>query len=124
MQFCDPHMEELRTALKVRGLWGFQAKSEAETKALMRIINGEMLETDDPALFDTVLASQCIIFQRAVDRGGLYILFGDPEGNPLCPLCEVTANTMEKSADWIAHACDGVMKTAHEFGLFAGETAQ
>lgn len=124
MQFCQPHYDALREAIKDRGLWPLVAPtSEAAKERFEQEV--EQLQGGPPPddkTWDPLMAAVWAIYGRAIECGGLYLMHGD-----YCPLCEldrhapadvpIPAGYDTHSAAWIGGCCDARLADAREKGL-------
>lgn len=117
MEFCADHWDSLRSAVRLHGMWDLQVHEKADTEQMLRNINGEYRADDNKELFDAVLASQMLVFQHALDAGGLRLLFaaGEADGE-LCPLCKGHADGHNVN-HWIHSACNQVRDNALRQGV-------
>lgn len=91
MQFCKVHWEQLRTAIKERGLDHLVSKSGEE--AVQRMVE-EIEGVESNNNFDPLIAAHNMILDRALQMGGLYLFSGD-----YCPICEVMKHMDGKPGD-------------------------
>jgi hypothetical protein len=114
MELCNPHFEVVTNAVRIRDLWNHQISDQAERAALVRWINGEQKPGDPTGLFDSMIAVQAIIYQKALDVVGMGLLTHDG-----CPMCATAAasNIPEAPDQIINHAADQVLKAAIAHGL-------
>lgn len=109
MKFCNPHWEELREAIKSKGMWDLVSRNGEE--AVKRLSD----EDKKPESFDPLMSAHNMILGNALKAGGLYLLQGD-----YCPLCELDKNNDkmgEHSKDWIEGATNGCLEHCRELGL-------
>ncbi len=114
MQLCQPHFDELANALKLRGLWQYQAATQAEREQMVEAIN----EEGEVEHFDALIMTQLAIYNEAVEVGGEGLLVVNEKGESLCPICEL------KAVHWINAATDEVLRYGQEHGLVKRETRQ
>lgn len=100
---CQPHYEQLKQAIRDRGLWPLVAQSpEAASANIEAQVNGDQ----DPKNYDPLLNATMMIYHQGVKQGGLYMMTGD-----YCPLCELEAHTTwGKAAEWISGCTDAVLE--------------
>lgn len=122
MNFCAPHWEKLKQAIRERGLWPLVSPSAevAHEATLQEIQHGPSKET-----FDPLLNATWAIYGRALECGGIYLMTGD-----YCPLCELDKHIDQvkhptpapyttPSDAWIGGCCDAQLTHARELGLVA-----
>lgn len=119
MQLCEPHLSDLHTALKLRGLWELQTQTKEEHDEIIAAMNGDAEEVDC-AHFDALLAAQFMLFDYAFQIGGFALLEVNDAGDSLCPLCQLKAPANE----WIAAVTDEVRMCAAAQGRLPKETMQ
>lgn len=104
MRICQTHWNELRAAIEARGLSRFVSN---DGRAAAEKIQAQLQPGESKlAGFDPLLNANFAIFSNAVDKGGVYLVFGKEDGTPYCPLCELEAHTPEKASTWIGYAAD------------------
>lgn len=103
MNWCQPHWDQLRQAIKVRGLDNFGAKNSEELKA--------QIENDNEEKFDPLMGSWMRINQHMIESPGC-------RGRILeCPMCIlVTDGQPDLVAKWIDGCTDEALKYAIEKG--------
>jgi hypothetical protein len=119
----------LRAACKARGMEHLCHRGgEAALEATVRQLKNE----DTPKDFDPLLQANWMIFGRALDLGGLYMMSDAEDGSERCPVCEPIKHlehtytkeygapidrypTME--AHWIDGVMDAVLDIAREKNL-------
>ncbi len=118
MKFCEPHWQELKDAIRARGLWHLVASS---SEAAFERAKAELGGKGTLATYDPLMAAHWAICSRAIELGGLYLLEG-----PYCPLCELDAHTKNpdgsksdppQSREWIKGVSDAVERFCIENGL-------
>jgi hypothetical protein len=122
MKMCQPHWDQLRTAIEERGLMGLVSKDGVvAVEKLSRELKKEGTETEN---FDPLMAANLAIWTNALEMGGAYLMFQDPEGNEYCPICEAIKNGKNvpqgKAEWWIDHAADEQLARARELKLVPG----
>jgi hypothetical protein len=87
MKMCQSHWLALKDEVTRAGLMDFVA---ADGKELFDRVIGPELQgtTPSPANQDPLMACTMMIYGRAIEDGGLYLMTRDPDGNEYCPLCE------------------------------------
>lgn len=73
MKICAPHWEKLREAIKSRGLWPLVARNGQE--AMQRTVD-ELEGTEDKATYDPLMNCVWMIYGKATEFGGLYLIHG------------------------------------------------
>ena len=111
MKLCDRHWEELRAAIKAKGIWDLVASSgEALKPVVERDLAGKAPER--PEHFDPLLAATFAIYNNGLRAGGLYLMMPDEEGNDRCPICEGLRNGHADCANWIGYAARDAAEVA------------
>lgn len=113
MKFCQAHWDQLRDAIKTRGIWPLVARNGME--AAERFVE-ELEGKASDASWDPLMAAHWAIGGRATEILGLYIF-----GTEVCPVCEVltvhdskpcehgcTHDDVEKR--WIEGPADAMLK--------------
>jgi len=110
LKFCQPHWDELKDAVKARGMWPLVA--ENGQAAINRMVDEiENRATDDT--YDPLMSAHWMIASRALECGGLYLMTGE-----YCPLCEVENHTEAgEAAKWIAGCTDSIRTFCQERGI-------
>jgi hypothetical protein len=118
MKFCAAHWTQLRSAIEDRGLMRFVSNNgeQAATKIEAELSGAPRAETWDP-----LMAANFAIWNNALEMGGGYLIFGDEDGNPYCPICEPIKHNSYPAEWWINHAADEQLDRAKELG-FVKET--
>lgn len=81
MRFCQLHWDNLRDAIRARGLWPLVAQNGADAiEREVQVIEG----TATDATYDPLMACHWMISGRALEALGLYLMTGN-----YCPVCEV-----------------------------------
>lgn len=110
-----PHWNDLREAIKERGLWHLVSKNGEEAiKSVTNQIEGKEHH------YDPLMAGNFAIWSNALDAGGLYLMGKDENGNEYCPLCELDKHTNcdpKASVKWITGCADEQLKICQEKGL-------
>lgn len=70
--------------------------------------------------FDPLLNANFAIWSNALERGGLYLMGNDEDGEPYCPLCEYEKKGGGKAADWITFAADEQLEKGRALGFVPG----
>lgn len=110
MKFCQPHWDDLKTAIKDRGLWHLVA---ADGRAAMDRAIDEMNRTATDKAYDPLMAAHWSICGQAMKQGGLYLMSGD-----YCPLCELEKHTEAGMAKrWVDGCTDSILSYCQERGL-------
>jgi hypothetical protein len=118
MKFCTPHWDQLKEAIRIRGLMHLVASSgEAAFERTVAELKGE----ETTANYDPLMTATYMIYGRAIDCGGLYLLAGD-----FCPLCELDKNARNAdgsipqplaATQWIEGCTDAVRDECVSKGL-------
>lgn len=106
MKFCDNHWAELRKAIEDRGLGQYINTAEGLATQFELDMQGRGKEN----IVDPLMLSFGMIAEAALERGGLYLLFGD-----LCPICEgLEKGDTENVKTWISGCTDAVQQHFQE----------
>lgn len=123
MKMCQIHWDQLRASIEANGLMGLVSKDGAvAVEKIKREFDNQGTAADN---YDPLMAANFAIWSNAVHMGGLYLIEGDKNGNPYCPICEAVKNSPDdipqhKAEWWINNAvCDQVVR-AREMGLIPG----
>lgn len=110
MEFCTPHWDALRTAIKDRGLEVLVAESGPEVVGKMKRQLTDKTVTVDS--FDPLMGAHNAIVTNALQLTGIAVLQQD--GCPLCWMteehkkyCKDPTCIRENFDDWITFAADG-----------------
>jgi hypothetical protein len=111
MKMCQSHYEQLKDAIKDRGLWAMVSKSGIAAAQRMK---KELDGTGDPKVdHDPLLNAYFAIITNAMRVGGSYLLGQDIEGQEYCPLCELGTHLGNNHViEWINCAADDEKKLA------------
>jgi hypothetical protein len=112
MRFCQPHWDQLRDAVRSRGLYDFVASSGKEAVARMA---AQFEDASDGKPYDPLMAAHFMIVDRALELGGLYLMTQKEDGSEYCPLCEMEAHGGDP-AQWIDGATDFVLAEFQDKG--------
>src|SRR5258708_3288674 len=112
MRICDPHWNQLKTAIDERGLSGFVSKDgEAAVKIFVATASG----AEGKDVFDPLLQANLAIWGNALEAFGPEIM---SEGAP-CPLCALDNHAAgcndegcprETGMDWIGYAAEAQLE--------------
>ena len=108
MRFCQPHWKALREAIDKRRLGDFISDSPSEVANEMRVQLEGKENPDSP--YDPLMGATNMVYGRAIELGGLYLLQGD-----LCPVCEAVKHGSTESY-WIDGPADAILKDFREHG--------
>lgn len=127
MKFCTPHWDQLRAAIKERGLDGLVAKDGEQAVAKLT----DQLEKNDTTKtnFDPLMAAHNAITGRVLEIVGLNLLLPNEDGSERCPLCfaqvchdaecKHPGCAIQIANDWIPSCCDAMREEAVRLGLVA-----
>lgn len=99
MKCCQAHWDRLKAEIKSHGVADFIAKDGVELgKQLVGQLEGAK---ETRSNYDPLMAANMMIWSRAIECGGLYLMTGD-----YCPLCEVKKHAKKPDVDeeWIKGA--------------------
>jgi len=107
MKFCQDHWNKLKQAIEERGLMHLVAP---DSQTAMENIKEELAGTNTIENYDPLMNATHMIYGRAIECGGLYLMTGD-----FCPLCELEKYT-QKGEDqvWINGCCDSILEYCRE----------
>lgn len=112
MKFCQPHWDRLKAEIQSHGVADFIARDGHEAMAqAIGDLKGQRKtrENYDP------LASACwMIYGRAIEAGGLYLMTEDEHGKERCPLCELKKHAPQHpdiDEQWIKGASKAAVDT-------------
>jgi hypothetical protein len=109
MNLCPTHWNQLKQAIKARGLWDLVSADGAEAMAVMQHdLDGKPATKEK---FDPLLAATFKIYENAIRAGGLYMMNQKEDGADYCAVCEAEAHN---APGWIDLAADGVAAFARE----------
>jgi hypothetical protein len=119
MKMCPEHWAALKKAIQDRALWPLVNQSgEAAKEEITRELDGA---NDDAKGFDPLLRANWMIFNRALESGGLYLMTAKPDGSEHCPLCEAEkALGAGEAQRWIDGCTDSLRLYAREIKLIPG----
>lgn len=113
MQFCPPHWDALKDAVRERGMYHLVSPSGREVvDAAVRELKGQ---PEEPGDFDPLAKATWMIYGRFVETVGLAAMNGDK-----CPLCECrdgfkAAQGIEDGDKiWINGCTDSLLTEARE----------
>jgi predicted dienelactone hydrolase len=109
MKFCTPHWEQLKQAIKGKGLWDMVSADGKE--AVQKLTAPQTRET-----FDPLIAAHNMIINASLEMVGPAALFGEETAEkhncPLCVAAEAAARHLPEH--WIAGASRDVARIAEE----------
>lgn len=109
MKFCIPHWEQLKQAVKDRGMYHLvHSSGQAAMDALARVADGISDEKD----FDPLMAATMRIYGQFAREAGWEKLDAD-----ICPLCEIAETMPDMPDNWIDGCCDEMLEFARESKL-------
>lgn len=111
MQFCADHWTKLKAAISNRGLDHLVAKSDKEA-----LENSVAQINNQPSVYDPLMDCHWMITNRALERGGLYLLSSKLDGTQYCPVCEALQNGATE-LNWIEGPADAAFAFCREKGL-------
>lgn len=120
MKMCQPHWDQIREAIRVRGLSHLGASSGIE--ALERL-NDELAGRATPDTYDPLMDANNMIWSKALEFGGLYLMGQKDDGSQYCPLCEVDIHTPARedgrpeAQHWIEGCTDTILRHCREISL-------
>ncbi len=111
MKICPMHWEQLRHAIKVRGLWDLVCGREidqTDPPKMLALMRANSIKDFNPLLF-----AAYNLYLGALRSGGQSILEPDEQFNEKCPCCEAQKHGC---LDWIDKAANGAADRAKEIG--------
>jgi hypothetical protein len=83
VKFCIPHWKRLRDAIESRGLMPLVARNGKEAAEALAVQMDDAPLDGKKASYDPLMDCTLMVYKRAMDLGGLYMLTGEK-----CPVCE------------------------------------
>ena len=117
MKICTDHWAKLRAAIHAKGMSHLGASSGEEAAERLK---AELDGTATDSTFDPLMAANNMIWSRALEMGGLYLMTQKEDGTEYCPLCEVDIHG-GNSAEWIDGCTDFLRKSCEEKGLIRAD---
>lgn len=108
---CQPHWEQLKQAIKDRGLYDLVPKGG---QAAAEMMARQMASGNSLAAFDPLMTANNMIWGNALQLGGLAMMQDNTDGSEPCPYCYVLHEGPKHGIlngeydDWIDKAADGV----------------
>lgn len=118
MKICSDHWAALRAAIHAKGMSRLGASSGEEAAA--RLV-AELEGTADDSTFDPLMAANGMIWGRALELGGLYLMASKSDGSEYCPLCEARDKGGADPAEWIDGCTDSLRKHCEARGLLQAD---
>jgi hypothetical protein len=115
---CQQHWDALRAAISERGLDGLISGSGQKAVAKLETELAQGAQT--PETYDPLMNANFAIWSNALEAGGLYLMCGDKNGNPYCPICESEKHGGQPADWWITHAADEQLEKARAMNLLPG----
>lgn len=114
MQFCTDHWDKLRAAIVSRGLDHLVAKDgKAAISNEIAKLNGE------EGKYDPLMSCHWMITNRALETGGMYLMFTKEDGTQYCPVCEAVNVGGGEESHWIDGPADAALAECKRRGLIA-----
>ena len=110
MKFCQAHWDQLKEAVRRKGMWRHVAESGA---AVMRQTIKELEGTKGPEDFDPLMGCFWMILNRVVQETGLQFM----QENSECPLCSLDSQLPGDATEWIEGCTDAARAHCQELGL-------
>ena len=109
MKFCENHWKALQDAIRARDLWHLVNDGESAIERIKAELKGKA----SLATYDPLLDATSMIYGRAIEAGGVYLLTG-----PYCPLCEADKyNGAGTAEEWIDGCADAILGYCEDNGL-------
>lgn len=115
MKFCQKHWEDLKQAIKDKGMWDLVA---IDGHAALYMMKQELEGSETDSTYDPLMAAHNMISAKALEYGGLYLMTGD-----YCPLCELISHAPGGSdgeatcREWIKGSTDACLAYCQEHKL-------
>lgn len=111
MKICQFHWDELRQALKDRGLDHLGAKNAQEAIVAMATdLEGRGAENE----YDPLMSCNWMIMSQGLEMCGLSLIGLREDGTPHCPICEAGRSWMRS---WIDGPADAALEECKVRGL-------
>jgi hypothetical protein len=113
MYMCDPHIQNIKSALVDRGLWKLVKNQNAAQVAAGRDVDHSGAPSDfDPETFDPLEAVFTEIYEYALNNRDLHFLTVE-----WCPCCELERQTHASANDWIKPCTQQLFYLCQAHGL-------
>lgn len=118
MKWCQNHWDELKNAIKQKGLYHLVAKNGEE---VIDRVTAELRGEETLANYDPLMSAFWMINGRATEIGGIYLLMGE-----YCPLCELDKHAKnpdgselnpKASVRWIEGCTEQIKHDCENMGL-------
>jgi hypothetical protein len=127
MKICDNHWKMLRECIDSRGLGHLVSKDTPQLLAKLQNDDGHTASNYDP-----LWRAMGMIYARAIDIGGIDLLYNNQDGSEKCPVCEAIIHTKFKDIKqtmpatkedvekyWIEEPVDCCLEVCKERGMIA-----
>ena len=117
MKMCKAHWDELREAIRARGIYDMVAPTgEEAARRIAAAANGTATEKT----FDPLMYAMMAIMGQGMRVAGIDIMMPKVDGGDHCPLCYLVENCKcgKPECDfrtWIEKAADESLEAAREF---------
>ena len=109
MKFCHDHWQELKNAIRQRGMWRLVSSDTQGAPARH--------EAGQASEFDPMMIVTLMISEQALMAFGMHLL-----RHHCCPLCEVEQNLgKDLSFEWIDHDANAVLELCRQRHLIDSE---
>ena len=85
MRICNDHWTKIRERIKALGIDHLGAQDSEQAAAE---IEADIRGTAKPEDYDPLMSVNWMIVSRALDLGGLALLYANTDGTAQCPICE------------------------------------
>lgn len=109
MKICQTHWEQLKQAIKAKGLFDFVSGTGKE--AMTRIVGQLQGQSETKQNFDPLMACNNMLWGNALQVGGLYLMGTDEQGNEYCPVCEADKHGQTGWIDCAVNSAAEYVKT-------------
>ncbi len=114
MKICSTHWTQCRAAIDKRGIGHLVGNQESAVNR----IKEELADSQTKKSYDPLLSLGFMLYGRALECGGLYLMTTKEDGSEYCPLCEFELRSDGgKASDWIDSAADACLKYCTENAL-------
>jgi hypothetical protein len=112
MQFCHPHWDSLKEAIKERGLWPYvsQGGEEVARRTVASLEDGDSKDT-----FDPLMGAHWAIVHNAMSMVDNPVYFFATD--KCCPICESERGGGPEAEWWIKNSADEQKQKALAMGL-------
>lgn len=127
MKICDKHWAAMRKAVDDRGMTSLVKSGKENFETIIKELDGEKKLPNE---YDPLMGMYWMVTNRALAKGGLYLLTQKEDGSEYCPVCEAmlhpctcgdpdcNQNTAEKVEHyWTEGVADAALQQCVAYGL-------